>query len=1189
MADLNNIKPRSRWASATAGALLAWAAGISAPLAAQIDLSDAPLYVLEGVDPNLIVTMDDSGSMAWSFMPDSIFTYDDKNRAKSHEFNKIYYNPEIDYLPPLKSDGTSYPNASFTAALRDGFDSSSTTVNLSTSFRPTWYYPEDPKEYAGSSEPAYYYLYDGSGSTNSDSNYDKVVVGASSGPNGTDERQNFANWYSYYRTRMLTARTAASRAFANLNTNVRLSYQAINNHTTLSTLEPFSTSATSFFSFIQNLAPAGSTPLRAGAQRTSTLVRTDDAYRDDPSDNSTAIRSCRQNFHILMTDGYWNGSVSGPGNADNTATSLPTNGYNVTTYSPINPYKDTNSDSLADYAFRDWVEDLRPSMNNNVPTYIVDPNTDFDGDGTVENEDIFWNPVNDPANWQHLVTYTLGMGVNGVLDYPGDYDDLVAGTKSWGATGFQKQENIDDLWHAALNSRGRYFSAGNPEEMVSTFRTILNSIADRTGSSAPLAINSGTLVSTSTVYQARFNTSDWSGELRALPISDGTGNATCASSVPVGQVCTTPVWEASCELDGGSCAATNGTAAGLDWNSDRQIITLNPASGAGVPFRWGDLDSTAGSQTTLLNDGDSHGAARLDFIRGDRSCEQGSSVTCRYDLDGDGDQDVHDDLFRGRGSLLGDLINSNPVYVGPPARLYPSTLESGDYTSFQTTYSSRDAMIYVGANDGMLHGFSATTGIEQFAYVPNAVFANLADLSSTTYSHKNYVDGPLVEGDAYFDSDWHTVLVGALGRGGQGLFALDITDPSTIDETSAASLAMWEFTDEDDADLGYTYGAPSIVRLNNDKWAAVIGNGYNNTEADGAASTSGDAVLFIIDIEDGSVIKKISTGVGANEDPLSLSRPNGLATVTPVDVDGDFNVDYVYAGDLFGNVWKFDVSDSNPNQWGVAYIQGSTPRPVYTATDASNVPQPITTAVKVASHSTGNGVLVYFGTGKYLGQTDLSNSSVQTFYAVWDKGLTRSDLPADRSDLLEQEVEEVNLTQFAVSDARITSNHQIHWHTSGGSPPTGAHLGWYMDLPETGERVHQAPLVRHGRVIFVTVTPSDDPCSSGGTSWLMEIDAADGSRLSISPFDYNNDGVIDGDDRVQSTRDLDNDGTAGGSGDITSGSGIRFDNKGILTSPVITAGPGQDETKMMSTSTGAIVSIQENTGLAEERSWRQIR
>ena len=425
-------------------------------------------------------------------------------------------------------------------------------------------------------------------------------------------------------------------------------------------------------------------------------------------------------------------------------------------------------------------------------------------------------------------------------------------------------------------------------------------------------------------------------------------------------------------------------------------------------------------------------------------------------------------------------------------------------------------MLYVGANDGMLHGFNAQTGVETMAYIPSSVFPNLSLFTSTTYTHKFYVDGTATAGDAFFNNDWHTILVGSLDKGGQGIYALDVTDPSSFSEASPTNLLLWEFTDSTDADLGYTYSHPAIVHMANGKWAAVFGNGYNNTTADGHASTTGRAVLYIAFINEGrdgvwtsgTDYIKIDTKVG------STTTPNGLATVDPVDLNGKY-VDAIYAGDLQGNMWKFDVSNTNSAQWKVAYGTASVPAPLFTACTAdpctTSNRQPITTkpTVNTAPNNIG-GVLVYFGTGKYLETTDsnINTSTKQSSYAIWDNGVTVSG----RNALQPQTIDWEGTTNITQSDnstlaypLRVTSNNTVDWTTK---------KGWYMDLLQPpsstfqGERQVTDSTLRNGHIIFTTLIPSSDPCSPGGSSWLMEMDAATGARLAYSPFDLNNDGTF---------------------------------------------------------------------------------
>ena len=976
-----------------------------------------------------------------------------------------------------------------------------------------------------------------------------------------DERQNFANWYSYYRKRVYVTKTAATLAFERFNANIRVGYQRINS-STFNGVRTFSgTTRENFFDWLHALPASGGTPLLTAMDKAGDYFENANPYRDDPTDGSSIERSCRQNFHIMMTDGEWNsGSPSGFGNVDNNSQTIPANDYGVTGYVPRAPFKDGNSTYLADIAFRYWQKDLRPTKTNNVPVNINDLSSDIDGDGDADNNDIFWNPKNDPADWQHMVNFMIGLGVSGQREFPDDYNDLLDGTLSWPTGGGTAK--VDDLWHASINSRGTYLSAQDPEELVSAFTDVINSVLDRTGSFATAALNSGTISSDTALFFARFTTNDWIGNLIAQPISDGSN----CGPVALGNICPS-AWDAACKLTGGFCSEV-GKRVSKTKPGDRVIISRN-SDGSPIAFRWNSsLDSTR--KASLKQPYNSLGSARLNYLRGARGKEVAK---------GNGG------IFRNRKSVLGDIISSVPTYVGPPERFYFSSTdfaEGDSYAAFKTTYINRTPMVYVGSNDGMLHGFQTSNGREKLAYVPGAIFADLWQLSLTDYSHRNFVDGPISENDVYYNNAWHSLLVSGLGTGGQAYIALDITDPTGFAEANAATIAHWEFTDSDDADLGYTFSKPSLVRLANGKWGVIVGNGMNATESDGNASTTGNGVIFILDAETGAVIKKLDTKQGTGEDPKGLSRSNGIIGTAVVDEDGDFIVDRLYAGDLFGNIWSFDLSSTNPSTWASQYGSSSSPQPLFTAV-ASGIAQPITSDIKVKTHPASGGFLIYFGTGQYLGKSDLTDLSQQTFYAVWDRATSGAN-GFTRARLLEQTITTHSAPATDLR-ARVVSENPIVWDDGLSPVNSNEKLGWFIDLPESGERVHQAPTLRDGRVIFVTVTPASDPCAGEGTSWLMEVDGASGGRLNQSVFDFNKDRAFDDGDLIN-VGDIDGDGAD----NYLHGSGIQRINAGILSRPGIINHPdGRTESKYVTTSKGKVESILEDSGRNRHTPWREIR
>ena len=658
--------------------------------------------------------------------------------------------------------------------------------------------------------------------------------------------------------------------------------------------------------------------------------------------------SCQQNFTVLMTDGYWNDTFSGPGNTDTDGSGSYDGGA----------YADGYSDTLADVAMHYYERDLAPGLSNAVPVTA----------GV------------DEATHQHMVTYTVAFGVGGSLSAnPPNRTDVFA----WPAVASNTSSTIDDLRHAAYNGRGQFLSAKNPNDLTTALQNSIGSIGDRTGSSASVAVNSRSLNTTTRLYQARFTSGEWSGDLRALAVNTS------------GDV-STQVWSAKDQIklqdwDTGSTVTTS---------TGRKILTRT--STAGVAFRWTAINASQQADlnddpTTGAVDSDSKGENRLKWLRGDSSNE-GTGANFR----------VRTNSFK-----LGDIVDSSPIYVGAPPAL--PNLETTPHSEFRTAYVSRQEMVYAGANDGMLHGFDAATGNEKIAYVPSIVFPNLSKLTNTGYAHRYYVNASPTVGDAYGTftnvSDvcttgcWRTVLAGGLGGGGKGIYALDITDPNgsvttpsgistallAFNEDNAAKIALWEIpaTGANASNMGYVYGQPTITKVKTDAnshaWAVIFGNGYN--------SANENAVLYIVNAVTGAVIRDIplvAPGYSAT------GNSNGLSMPAVVDTNGDYIADRVYAGDLRGNLWRVDLTDNNVNNWKSAYGTSSDPEPLFTATDgttATTVAQPITVQPEVGAHPDGqSNYMVYFGTGRYLVTTTdnaAAASPVQTFYGIWDRGTSR--------------------------------------------------------------------------------------------------------------------------------------------------------------------------------------------------------
>jgi len=603
------------------------------------------------------------------------------------------------------------------------------------------------------------------------------------------------------------------------------------------------------------------------------------------------------------------------------------------------------------------------------------------------------------------------------------------------------------------------YTASDAESLAATFNRIVNKVRAIQGSSSSLAFNTSSLQAGSKLYAARFDSGDWSGDLSAFAFDTDGALAETAS------------WSASEKLDA---------------RAPESRVMITSSNGAGVPFtadpdQWGndlkdDLKVNTSSGAYVV---DGRIADRVNYLRGDRS-KEGTENT----------------KFRQRGGRLGDIVNSSPVYVGAPNASWGKALfdEAASYEAFRAIKSDRTPVVYVGANDGFLHGFDAHSGEEVIAYTPEALLSRwrtkgLHALSSQLYSHNYYVDGPLSVTDAYIGNSWKTVLVGGLGAGGKGYFALDITDPDSFSQQSANSIFMWEFTDSDsdpdsDSDsenLGFSFSRAQIGRMPNGKWAAVFGNGYN--------SETGDAGLFIRYL-DGTGGEYLSTGKG------SAGDKNGLSTPAIVDADRDGTIDRVYAGDLKGNMWAFDVSDKDdPDSWDVAYDG----KPLL------SVGEPITGGPRVARNTAyiGGGspnLLVTFGTGQYLADADTADITAGGFYAVSDNGT---------GDLDEGDLQVRTIDDDTDPGLRTLSGLEFAW----GQGP-GQKSGWYIQLDEGvgqdgGERVITTPDLLRNTLFFNTMIPTGQVCFAGAYGWLMAVDVHTGlAPADRGVFDANGDTMI---------------------------------------------------------------------------------
>ena len=1044
--------------------------------AASMDLAQSPLFLSNGAPPNVMFIIDDSGSMQYEITPeeyrhnayyvfpraDSVYggssnpgnrvpTVDDTSAfnalTRSPQYNKTYYDPSVTYTPWVKYDGSLYPAAAPACAWHNPENtgdcpSSDDSVNSKArnlTKQNENYNSNDWRDYNstdGNSSnsdsktfwPATYYWHN-SGSEWDRANYTKVEIKSTTASYtghdrsertdctaGTctydEEIQNFANWYTYYRSRTLAARAGIGRAFSEQGEDMRVGFGSINQgqstvdgvstKTIVDGVRTFTgTNRQNFFDELYTGEVGNSgTPLRRALDDAGQYFsRDDDAgpWAADPGGSEdTAHLACRASYTILMTDGYWNGnSVNTAGAKENVD---GTTGAEITgpegesyTYTPVSPFTDDNSDTLADVAMYYWSRDLRTDVDNQVPVK----------DGSI-----------DPAFWQHMVTFGVGFGVEGSVDSDDAFAAIGDSSTSitWPDPSSGNSDKIDDLLHASVNSRGGYFSAADPQTFANELSDVLENIVGRTdGSASSVATNSTRLGTDTVIYQALFNSTDWSGELRALNLQ------------------------------------SNGSVGTTKWKTDdskfssysmRNIVTYN---NGGVDFSWANL-STA--QQDALKDGgtEAEGQERLNWVRG-------------LDVAG----------LRDRGSLLGDIVNSSPVFAGDKKYNFHLLSEELGGLAYETYYSGqkegRREVIYVGANDGMLHAFDASTGLELFAYIPSGVYEQLANLTATDYGtstnpHAYSMDGKLFVGDAYINGAWKNILVGSLGAGGRGIFVLDVTNPDTFD----ASDVLFELTEADFPGIGNITGEP-LIAPTNDGWKLIFGNGYN--------SQNTRASLFAVDLENPLTETQVIE--------VSDASANGLAGPALL-TNGDGEVVTAYAGDLLGNMWKFDLSANNASNWDVAIKQGNTLKPLFTAVDPNGKVQPITSTPTLGLNAKmDNAVMVYFGTGSYLASTDNAVGDViNSFYAIADEDAEVSG----RSVLMEKTISRQDNGTRDIGNNTATS-----WWADK--------KGWYLDLtPDgsvSGERVISKPLLVYDRLLFPTLITSSDPCSFGGSGWLMEL------------------------------------------------------------------------------------------------------
>lgn len=1158
-------------------------------MAGPLAISKAPLYSGGVVKPNVLFVVDDSLSMDFEFMLTTdatrISDYDFVNDMSNDDrreidlflassdtangrgfvllcpgVNALAFNKNIEYKPWDGFDPSSYPNA-----LTRPDNGSNGITNLSNAKYAEWnddgdgvYEFGECGEFNTTTAPISLHFEAAK----------LLPVSALS----VAQQQNYANWYTYYRKRSFAFKAALSTPISQL--HFRAGLATINANaddgwgfniedvdwespeaTVLADREAF---IDTFYKIGSDPSKMGGTPLRRALENAGLYyqIGSPDAPRKPQTNFLADLNAspmvpngsggeCQSNHTVLITDGYqhdlgnwwWNGTLNwwndthhGPGSTQNT--SLERNRTGSALYGNVDNddatyggglHADNSGDTLADIAMYYYKEDLQTGYPDKVRVNLakLHGDVDADEDGNLDKLPAHFYEKN---THQHMITHTISFGVTGNLSgYP--YNQTSINWPEVTSEDFLDStlDTLDDLVHAAYNGRGLYLSAKSSDELQSGFKTLMSAIqnGEDSGTAAATGFNSTSIASDTWLFRGQFKMTDWSGDLLAYDFSTGT--------LVAGQQAK---WSAVEELESRT--------------SSRNIYTYNGSNGVNfaLPSSYPTLNISTDISQAQVDDlltgkpGTVNEAAYLgdviEFIR----------------KDGDGYDTTPD--FR-HAPILGDIVHSSPQYVGSNANSsYPDSIETAAYSDFVKSLT-RTPMVYVGANDGMLHAFKAVDGKEVFSYIPEGVFSTEEEeglhwLTDTSYTHMPYVDASPSVADVFQGGSWKTYLAGGLGRGGKSIYVLDITKDSNF--SSASNLVVQEFTD---THLGYTFSRPQFAKLEDGEWALIFGNGYNNSE-------DGQAYLYVVYLDGsgpgGDAFVKLQLGSSGSVNGQCEtvgSDCNGLSSPTLLDLDNNGAVDRVYAGDLHGNLWvvNFDSPDKSKVVPTIAHKNlAGNGVPLFTACrgakptsgfcDAADR-QPITTKPLVVAHgskrssTTQPNLFVVFGTGRYLAQSDLVDTDAQSFYGVWDAG---ADFGALRSsDLTEQTITTSNAL-------RSFSENSVDYKADPTGFATDTNYGWYMNLPVSGERVVVTPIIVDEVLIFSSTIPTTDICDGGGSGYLMGVELFSGGKTPFHVFpDKSADGIL-----------IDATGGLAATGDIVTLPRLKDNADGIVPAEAIDSG-----------------------------------
>lgn len=918
----------------------------------------------------------------------------------------------------------------------------------------------------------------------------------------TEEMTNFANWWTYYRTRMQTMKTSASNAFREIDNRYRVGFIDIYGGSYLP-IDTFNTGANGtgvkdkwYANLVASTVTGGptgyhstGTPLRSALARVGLIFagKKPTTTPAPPAASADPMQySCQQNFALLTTDGYWNGDEKPAEQIKGLTGQVIGNTDGGSTSRPMYEGPTATSNTLADVAKYFYDNDLRTAALGNCLGAISDV--------LVCTNDVFVSGTDNNVQ-QHMTTFTLGLGVDGSLTYTndyktatsGDYFNIVNGTgtsPNWTVPVKDTETAVDDLWHAAVNGRGTYFSAKNPTQLTDGLNGALGAIGSKLGAGSAAATSSlNPVAGDNFAYVASYTTVKWQGNLEARTINLNNGEvsespawcventiaASCpapgsivkstdgsssayycstanATSCPNGTLGADKVCRVEVSV---ACAGTMGAKVGV--NADTRVIKMSNGAGALVDFSYANLQArsldtnfagTGLSQWATFSDDQkvlAAGKNMVSYLRGQTGFEMERTSN-----------DALNHLYRYREATLGDAIESQPAFVGKPVFKYADV----GYSDYIAAKTSRAKTVYMGANDGMMHAFDATNGQERWAFVPSAVIPRLWRLADKNYAnmHENYVNGRPIIADVYdtVSAAWKTILVAGLGGGGRAYYALDITDPTS-------PKMLWEIDSSTENNLGYSYGYPIVTKKSDGTWVVLFTSGYNNINPG-----NGQGYLYVRNALTGAHIARIGTAANADD----ATTPSGLARIASYKDDLIHNnkTVAVYGGDIRGNVWRFDINANTAMKFAILK-------------DATGAAQPVTAAPELGLAYGKR--MVFVGTGKYLELADLKNTQRQTLYAIKDNDRTVTlDNPRLDSKMKAQTLSQSGSTRKAsktVVDLRADD-------------------GWFIDLPDSGERINVEPILDSGLLIVPSTVPSDTVCSPGGYGWLNYFNYLNGNN-----------------------------------------------------------------------------------------------